>query len=117
MSVLDVLPGWRYTPGQILPACAGEFWWSKRKSFCKNGTRGHAASICMEITGEGLTLGAGTILAGTAHDERPRPRLALADEPRVMALLATAYGQPVEVHVLTKLRRAATLWTEGEKAL
>ncbi len=71
----------------------------------------------MEISGEGLTLGAGTVLAGMAREERGRPRLVLADESRVLVLLATAYGQPVEVHVLTKLRRAATLWNEGEKAL
>jgi hypothetical protein len=44
----------------------------------------------MEITGEGLTLCAGTVLAGIARDERGRPRLALRDEPRALALLATA---------------------------
>ena len=71
----------------------------------------------MEITGEGLTLGAGTMLAGMARDERGRPRLALDDEPRVMALLATAYDQPVEAYVLGKMRRACDLWNEGEKAL
>jgi hypothetical protein len=39
------------------------------------------------------------------------------DEPRVMALLATAYGRPVEACVVAKLRRACERWTEGEKAL
>jgi hypothetical protein len=39
----------------------------------------------MEIIGEGLMLGAGTVLAGMAKDERGRPRLALGDEPRAMA--------------------------------
>jgi len=71
----------------------------------------------MEITGEGLTLGAGTVLAGMAKDERGRPRLALADEPRAFALLATAYERPVEHYVLAKMRRAAELWNDGEKAL
>ena len=71
----------------------------------------------MEIPGEGLTLGAGTVLAGMAQDERARPHLALDDEPRVLALLATAYERPVDVRLLTKLRRAAELWNEGKKAL
>jgi hypothetical protein len=71
----------------------------------------------MEISGEGLMLGAGTVLAGMAREGRGRPRLALDDEPRVMALLATAYERPVEVRLLAKLRRAAELWNDGEKAL
>jgi len=70
-----------------------------------------------EITGEGLMLGAGTVLAEMAKNERGRPRLALDDEPRVMALLATAYDRPVEAYILAKMRRAAELWNEGEKAL
>jgi hypothetical protein len=71
----------------------------------------------MEITGEGLMLGAGTVLAGMARDEHGRPRLALNDEPRALALLATAYERPVDVRLLAKLRRAAEVWTEGDKAL
>jgi hypothetical protein len=71
----------------------------------------------MEITGEGLTLGAGTMLAGMGRDECGRPRLALDDEPRALALLATAYDRPVEACVVAKLRRACERWTEGEKAL
>ncbi|MGA7383632.1 MAG: hypothetical protein WBW81_02720 [Methylocella sp.] len=71
----------------------------------------------MEISGEELMLGAGTVLAGMAQDERARPRLALDDEPRALALLATAYERPVDVRLLAKLRRAAELWNEGEKAL
>jgi hypothetical protein len=71
----------------------------------------------MEISREGLMLGAGTVLAGIARDERGRPRLALDDEPRALALLAAAYGRPVEPHVLAKMRRAAELWNDGDKAL
>jgi hypothetical protein len=71
----------------------------------------------MEILGEGLMLGAGTVLAGMVQDERGRPRLILDDEPRAMALLATAYEQPVDARLLAKLRRAAELWNEVEKAL
>jgi hypothetical protein len=71
----------------------------------------------MEISDEGLMLGAGTVVAGMAQDERGRPRLALDDEPRALALLATAYERPVDVRLLVKLRRAAELWNESEKAL
>ncbi len=71
----------------------------------------------MEITGEGLMLGAGTVLAGMGRDERGRARLALSDEPRALALLATAYERPVETYVVAKLRRACELWDDGEKAL
>jgi hypothetical protein len=38
------------------------------------------------------------------------PRLALDDEARVMALLATVYEQPADVRLLAKLRRAGELW-------
>src|ERR1700730_5916294 len=59
-----------------------------------------------EISGEGLMLGAGTVLAGMARDERGRPRLALDDEPRAsLALLATAYDRPAEAYVLAKISR------------
>jgi hypothetical protein len=71
----------------------------------------------LEITGRGFTLGAETVLAGMGRNARGRPRLALRDEPRVMVLLSTAYGRPVAAHALAKMRRAAELWNEGEKAL
>ncbi|MGH6837159.1 MAG: hypothetical protein ACREC9_16875 [Methylocella sp.] len=71
----------------------------------------------MEITSEGLTLGAGTVLAGMARDGRDAPKVALDNEPRAMALLATAYKWPVGACVLSKLRRACDLWNEGEKVL
>jgi hypothetical protein len=59
-----------------------------------------------EITHRGFILGAGTVLARMAQDERRRPRLALDDEPRALALLATACDRPVEACDLAKLRRA-----------
>jgi hypothetical protein len=71
----------------------------------------------MEITGDGLMLGAGTILAKMTRDRRGGPRLALDDEPRAMALLTTAYEQPIAPHVLRKVRRACELWNADEKAL
>jgi hypothetical protein len=39
----------------------------------------------MEITSDGLTLGAGTVLAKMARDRRGPARLALDDKPRVTA--------------------------------
>lgn len=84
--------------------------WSER-------SRAGALHSQMEITSEGLLLGAGTILAKMGGDTKGAPALSLDDEQRIMAVLATAYGRPVEVHVLTKMRRAAALWNEGEKAL
>jgi hypothetical protein len=71
----------------------------------------------MEITSEGLMLGVGTVLAKMAQDESGRSRLVLDDEPRAIALLATAYEQPVEPHVLRKVQRACELWNADEKAL
>ncbi|MGH6796435.1 MAG: hypothetical protein ACREDH_14860 [Methylocella sp.] len=70
----------------------------------------------LEIGTEGLVLGAGTLLAKAAADSRGRPHLAI-DEPRVMAPIAAAYGKPVAPYVIARLRRAAELWVEGEKAL
>jgi hypothetical protein len=71
----------------------------------------------MEITGNGLALGAGTILANASRGRRGGPKLALHNGPRVMALLATAYERPIGPHVLAKIERACKLWNEGEKAL
>ncbi|MGH6845965.1 MAG: hypothetical protein ACREC0_00585 [Methylocella sp.] len=83
----------------------------------KLDTRARGLRPHMEIFCEGLMLGAGTVLAGITQDERGAPRLALDDESRVTALLATAYERLVEAHVIAKIRRACERWTEGEKAL
>ena len=40
------------------------------------------------------------------RDGRSKPSLALDDEPRIVALLATAYEQPVGPQVLAKIRLA-----------
>jgi hypothetical protein len=45
LAALGNFAGYRYAPGQILPLWKGSFWWTKRNSFWKNGTRGRAASI------------------------------------------------------------------------
>jgi len=70
----------------------------------------------MEITGEGLVLGAGTVLAKMGQDHGAG-KLDLEDEQRLAALLATAYERPLSPYVLAKARRAAELWNAGEKAL
>jgi hypothetical protein len=80
-------------------------------------SRAGALHTKMEITGEGLVLGAGTNLAKMGGDSKGAPALSLDGERRIVAALATAYGRPVGVHVLAKMRRTAELWNEGEKAL
>jgi hypothetical protein len=62
-------------------------------------------------------LDAGTILAKMTKNERGGLTLALDDEPLAMALLATAFEQPIAPYVLRKLCRACDLWNEDEKAL
>jgi hypothetical protein len=84
--------------------------WSERS--CAGALHPH-----LEITGEGLVLGAGTILAKMGGDSKGSPELSLDDERRIMAILATAYGRPLQAHVLDKMRRAAELWNGGDKAL
>jgi len=67
-------------------------------------TRTHGLRPHMEICGEGLTLGAGTVSRDGAA--RNGPRLTFGVERRDMALLATAYGQPGVACVLAKLTHA-----------
>ena len=55
-------------------------------------------------------LGAGTTLAKMGGEFQGEVReLSLDDERRIMAVLATAYGRPLQAHVLAKMRRAAEL--------
>jgi len=79
-------------------------------------TRPGRVSPQMAITGEGIVLGPGTILARMEVDARNRARLVL--DPRgAAAILCTALEQPVGPHLLGKMRRAVELWNEGEHAL
>ena len=60
----------------------------------------------LEITHEGLLLGAGTLLAG----------LALAgEEARILALLSAAFACAVSPQILDILGKAIALWKGGEK--
>ena len=81
------------------------------------GCAGPRLYLRMEVTGEGLVLGARTILAKMVRDERGAPFLFLEDEQRTIALLTTAYQRPFEPYLLAKLSRACELWNDGEKAL
>ncbi len=69
----------------------------------------------LTLTTEGLVLGAGTVLvAATA----PRRLSGLrGQEPRVLALLAAAYGKSVAPSVLGNIERAAKAWREGDDCL
>ncbi len=71
----------------------------------------------MEMTCDGLVLGAGAVLAKMAPDKKGASRVALDDEPRAIALLATAFERPIDLRVLAKISHACELWNDGEKAL
>jgi hypothetical protein len=62
---------------------------------------------------EGLTLGAGTVLASvdglTEADER--------DEARLYALLSAAYRQPIGPQAIRYIRRGAASWRAGDEAM
>jgi hypothetical protein len=69
--------------------------------------RSHGLRPNLEMTDEGLVLGAGTLLA------RPRG----GEEPRILALLAAALGRVVSPQILDVMRKALDLWSCGEKFL
>jgi len=69
----------------------------------------------MTITGEGLTLGAGTVLAA-----RRRYGIGLdldrAGE-RLLTLLSIAYNPPISAAVIDNVRRASRAWADGDACL
>jgi hypothetical protein len=68
------------------------------------------------ITGAGLTLGRGTILARFTKDALPR--LAIdGDEERILAMPSAALGKSVPVRVIENMRRASEQWARGDKCL
>ncbi len=75
-------------------------------------------SYAAEIGGDGLVLGAGTILARMMRDSAAAPVLALEeDEDRLLALLAAACGRPTPPDLPRHLGEASAHWRRGEKAL
>jgi len=70
----------------------------------------------MTFTEGGLVLGRGTLLATLEEDAGAGPGPGF-DEPRILAHLIGAYGQPVSGDVIKKIRRASALWRAGDKGL
>lgn len=82
--------------------------------------RARSGPLCpmMDLTEDGLVLGAGTILAKRRTNRAGMPELALdGAEERILALLAVAYGKAVGPSVLGNIRRASAAWRNGETAL
>ena len=67
----------------------------------------------MTLTGQGLVLGAGTLLAKLDGKALPIE----ADQERIWTLLSVAYGHGVPLAVLGSLRRVAKHWQGGDKCL
>jgi hypothetical protein len=67
----------------------------------------------MTLTGQGLILGAGTLLAKL--DDKALP--VEAEQERIWTLLSVAYGHKVPLAVWGSLRRVARHWKGGDKCL
>jgi len=65
---------------------------------------------------DGLTLGAGTVLAPVEDLEAAEAPGGL-DEARLFALLSAAYRQPIKPQALRYIRRGAASWRAGDKAM
>lgn len=68
----------------------------------------------MEIVEAGLTLGAGTLLAKASRGAELDLE---GKEQRILALLSVAHRRSVPVSVIGNIRKAASCWSRGEKAL
>ncbi len=72
----------------------------------------------LEITEDGLMLGAGTVLVRMTRDRFGAPMLDLTgSKDRILALLALAYERKIPVAVLGHMERAAKHWMQGERGL
>jgi hypothetical protein len=70
------------------------------------------------ITEAGLVLGAGTVLVQHITDRHGRSTFAIdGNEERILALLAVAYGRPVEPETISHIRRASEQYARGEITL
>ena len=76
--------------------------------------RHRAFTTTLSFESAGLVLGRGTILARSQIDGRGSRRLRLDEEPRLLALLSTAYGRRPAAAALGRIRKAAEKWSEGE---
>ena len=72
-------------------------------------------SPVLNLTPEGLVLGAGTVMVPA---DGPRQlRSMRGQETRVLALLSAAYGKAIAPSVLGNIERAAKAWSEGDDCL
>ncbi len=77
--------------------------------------RAKPLAAVLTLSTEGLVLGVGTVLVAATT---PRRLGSLrAQESRVLALLAVAYGKPIAPSVLGNIARAAKAWREGDDCL
>ena len=72
-------------------------------------------SPVLNLTPEGLALGAGTVLVPA--DGPSQLQSLRGQEARVLALLSVAYGRAVAPSVLGNIERAAKAWHEGNDCL
>ena len=72
-------------------------------------------SPVLNLTPEGLVLGAGTVMVPAVGPRRLRSMR--GQERRVLALLSAAYGKAVAPSVLGNIERAAKAWSEGDDCL
>jgi murein DD-endopeptidase MepM/ murein hydrolase activator NlpD len=72
----------------------------------------------MQLTEDGLTLGADTVIVPLGRDEWERPILKIdGNEERILALLSIAHDQPVLPNVIGNLRNASRCLCKGDLAL
>jgi len=72
-------------------------------------------SPVLNLTPEGLVLGAGTVLVPA--DGPRRLKSLRGQEARVLALLSAAYGRAIAPSVLGNIERSAKAWSEGDDCL
>jgi hypothetical protein len=84
---------------------------ASRQTFGKNSSPGFAGR--MTLSGQGLVLGAGTLLA-KLDDKAPPAEL---EQERIWTLLSVAYGEKISQGVFGSLRRVAKHWQGGDKGL
>ncbi|MGH6794971.1 MAG: hypothetical protein ACREDH_07185, partial [Methylocella sp.] len=77
----------------------------------------HTLHRALTFTQAGLVLGRGTLLAEFEKKRLARCLALEGHEARVVSLLAAAYGKPVAVGAIEKIRRAGEFWCAGEKTL
>jgi hypothetical protein len=77
--------------------------------------RAFPISPVLNLTREGLVLGAGTVVLPT--EESLRLKSVDGNELRVLALLSAAYGRAIAPAILGNIERAAKAWGEGDDCL